>query len=70
MLLNFHIAKLCKYKTDILTPSLRLSVFLPLPWPSWEAGTLSKTVDGSHRKSPRWLAFERRKKFKETKEQD
>ena len=42
MLLNFHIAKLCKYKTDILTPSLRLNVFLPLPWPSWEAGTLSQ----------------------------
>lgn len=53
MLLNFHIAKLCKYKTDILTPSFRLNVFLPLPWPSWEVGTLSKMVDGSHRKSPR-----------------
>ena len=42
MLLNFHIAKLCKCKTDILAPALRINIILPLPWPSWEVGTVSK----------------------------
>lgn len=42
MLLNFHIAKLCKCKTDIFAPALRINIILPLPWPSWEVGTVSK----------------------------